>query len=261
MNLDQDVRTMLRTQAERVAATPTIPHGTLRRVRIRKTLMAGSAALIAAALIVGGFAASRSLSNDAAPIQPAHEAEERGSMELDPSASPWGTVLRERMTATFVSPTHGYSFEYVDRGGLEPAKEFWDPESQPSPIRNLGGSAAGFLEEFDVVETGYSAFFLSASTKIPGGVSVNEWADEAVAKYLPAGCYGPRTQQERITIDGEPGRISQDCAKDVVATTVKDGRLYLFAMAHDAPTRDEARQVFEAWVNTIDLTPETAEVP
>ena len=76
MNLDQDIRTMLRARAEGVAAAPVIPHGTLRRIRVRKTLMAGSVAAVAAALVFGGFAASGSLSNDAAPISPADETEQ-----------------------------------------------------------------------------------------------------------------------------------------------------------------------------------------
>lgn len=169
----------------------------------------------------------------------------------------WVEALMNMKKTTFVSPINGYSFKYLDRGGLEPAKELWDPASQRSPVDVLGGGAAESYG-FDVVLTGNGAFFVSASTKIPEGVLVDDWGDEAVGKYLPAGCYGPRSQQERITIDGEPGRISQDCADEEVATVVKDGRLYLFMMAHDAPTRDEARQVFEAWVDTIELTPETA---
>jgi len=77
MNLDQDIRTMLRARAEGVAAAPMIPHGTLRRVRVRKTLMTGSVAAVVAALVFGGFAASRSLSNDAVPIPPADETENK----------------------------------------------------------------------------------------------------------------------------------------------------------------------------------------
>jgi hypothetical protein len=407
MNLDQDIRTMLRARAEGVAAAPVIPHGTVRRVRVRKTLMAGSLAVVVGAVVFGGFAASRSLSNDAAPTPPAGETREEdptvvdfpnvtatfvsptngfsvnhpdralvtpgqakddwdpGNEQADDGVdvvetglasvfkgastevpegsiddwvdgitpggcgatrnqqaeitidrrSGWiaecpgeidalvvasdrvylfsllhdrsdaravfdafaatidltpGTAVDVRdsawvevqmnMKATFVSPINGYSFKYLDRGGLEPAKELWDPANQPAPIDGLGGASAEYLDEFDVVETGYGAFFSSASTKVPDGVSVDEWVDEAVAKYLPAGCYVPRSQQPPTTIDGQPGTISAVCPAEVVATVVVDGRLYLFMMAHDA-SRDEARQVFDAWVDTIDLTPETAAAP
>lgn len=153
----------------------------------------------------------------------------------------WVERLMNMKKTTFVSPINGYSFKYFDRGGIDPAKEPWDPANQPAPIEYF------HLDEFDAVETGFGAFFISASTRISEGVSIDEWVDEAVAKYaeplqLPAGCYGPRGQQELVTIDGEPGRISQDCLEDVVATVVKDGRLYLFMMAHGAPTRNDARQ-------------------
>lgn len=268
MNLDQDIRTMLRARAEGVAAAPMIPHSTLRRVRVRKTLMTGSVAAVVAALVFGGFAASRPLLNDAAPIPPAGKTEavmpqpsSTPESTVDVTDEPWDVIHRSNMTTPYVSRSNGYSFKYWDRGGLEPAKELWDPANQPSPVEGLGGYGAEYKDEFDVVETGYGAFFMSASTKIPAGVPVDEWADEALAKYLPAGCYGPRSQQERITIDGEPGRISQDCAEDVVATVVTDRRLYLFVMAHSAPSRDDARQVFEAWLATVELTPETAAAP
>ena len=260
MNLDQDIRTMLLERVEGVAASPVIPQDTVRRVRVRQALMTGSVAVAIAALMFGGFAASRYLSNGAVPIAPAEESEERDPTVDQVTDSSWVERLMN-MKTTFTSPIHGYSFKYLDRGGLESAKEPWDPANQPTPVEGLGGYGAEYQAEFDVVETGYGAFFMSASTKIPEGVSFGEWADEAVAKYLTAGCYRPRSEQEPITIDGEPGRISHECFDDLVATVDKNGRLYLFMMAHGAPTRGEARQVFEAWVDTIELTPETAAVP
>lgn len=260
MNLDQDIRTMLRERVEGVAAAPVIPHGTVRRVRVRKALMAGGATVLAAALVLGGFAASRSLSNEAAPTLPAGESEREPTV-VDSSISSWGERLITNMTATFVSPINGYSFKYVDRGGLEPAKRPWNPASQPSPIE--GRSAGEYIEEFDAVETGYGAFFVGASTKIPERVSVDGWINEALAKYaaplqLPAGCYRPNGLHEEITIDGEQGTVSQHCAEYVVGTVVKDGRIYLFLLAQSAPSREEAREVFDTWIDTIDLTPETA---
>ena len=169
----------------------------------------------------------------------------------------WAEIHLENMKATFVSPINGYSFKYLDRGGLEPATKLWDPANQPSPNK-LDGSAA----EFDTVETGYGAFFMSASTKIPDGVSVDDWIDETVATTPHVDCFVRRRQQAPITIDGQPGKISEDCPEDVVATVVKDGRLYLFILMHNGEEPpDEVRAVFEAWVDTIELTPETAAVP
>jgi hypothetical protein len=404
MNLDQDIRTMLRARADGVAAAPTIPHSTLRRVRVRKTLMTSSIAAVVAALVFGGFAASRSLSSDAAPIPPAQETDfpnltttfvsprngfsiklpER--VALTPAKQLWGfskrvedgfdvaetglaavfmgastnqggigldfgcagcstdelvdeflsddrpdpnersllpgscgvprsqqaeitidgqsgrisecenrieatvvvdgrlylfTLLHDRsdardvfdafadtidltpetavdvgaMTTTFVSPTNGFSFKYFDRGGLFPATELWDPANQP-PIaeEELNGFGAPHWDAFDVVETGLGAVLQAASTEIPDGVSVDEWVDDSVAKYLPAGCYVPRSQQAEITIDGQPGRILEDPDCPATATVVVDGRLYLFIALGE-------RGWFDAWVDTIDLTPESAAVP
>lgn len=160
------------------------------------------------------------------------------------------------LTTTFVSPTNGYSFKHPHRVGLEPAKKLWDPVNQPSPIDDLGD--AHYLDEFDVVETGLGYVFISASTQIPDEVSVDQRVDAAVIKYLPAGCYVPRRQQAPITIDGQSGRISANCPEDIVATVVVDGRLYLFMMAHGG---GDATAFFDAWVDTIDLTPQTAAVP
>jgi hypothetical protein len=141
---------------------------------------------------------------------------------------------------TFVSPTYGYSFKYT--GLLEPATERWDPSDQPLETFELDG-----------VETGKSAYFSGASTAIPDGVSIDGWYDENVS---PSGCGVPRSQQAEITIDGQSGRIAE-CGL-IEATVVAGGRLYLFTLGHE---RNDAREWFDAWVATIDLTPETAAVP
>ena len=104
------------------------------------------------------------------------------------------------------------------------------------------------------METGFAAYFEAASTQLPDGVSIDEWVDEYV---LVGGCGVPRSQQEEITIDGVSGRIAE-CAHLIEATVVAGGRLYLFILGH---SRTDARAFFDAWVATIDLTPETAAVP
>ena len=71
---------------------------------------------------------------------------------------------------------------------------------------------------------------------------------------MPGGCGVPRSQQAEITIDGQSGRIAE-CANRIEATVVAGGRLYLFTLTDD---RSDARAVFDAFVATIDLTPETA---
>ena len=155
------------------------------------------------------------------------------------SSSPAQVVDFPAMTTTFVSPTNGYTFKYLDRGGLRPAERLW--------------GFGQISDRFDLVETGLGAVFMGASTEIPAGVSIDGWVDDVI-KDLPGGCRVPRSQQAEITIDGQPGRISE-CANRIEATVVAGGRLYLFTLAHD---RSDARAWFDAWVATIRLTPETA---
>lgn len=150
------------------------------------------------------------------------------------------------MTSTFVSPTYGYSFKFHDRGGLAPATELWDPVNQPLGPRNLDN-------RFDGVETGLGAYFEAASTPIPDGVPIDDWVDEFITPRGAGGCGVPRSEQAEITVDGQPGRVAR--CDHAEATVVAGGRLYLFTGPNDD------RRWFEAWVTTIDLTPETAQVP
>ena len=163
------------------------------------------------------------------------------------------TVDFPNLTTTFVSPTNGFSFRYL--GTLTPAKERWDPITQPRP-----DSSGARDDPFDVVETGLAAFFKAASTEIPEGASIDEWVDEYVP---PGGCGAPRSQQADITIDGQSGTISE-CPKtteatvnEIEATVVVGGRLYLFILLSD---RSDYRAVFDAFAATIDLRPEEVAV-
>lgn len=155
---------------------------------------------------------------------------------------------------TFVSPTYGYTMATIDRGGIEPATQRWDPVNQSFDHRN-------FDARFDFVETGYALGFEGASTPIPDGVSIDDWVDEYVTPISVGGCGVPRSQQEEITIDGQPGRVAEcqdQGLEHVQATVVDGGRLYLFTTGGD---RSDVREIFDLWIPTIDLTPETAAVP
>ena len=161
----------------------------------------------------------------------------------------WVSVLRG-MTKTFVSPTYGYSFKYLDRAPVRPPTEPWDPVNQQSD---------NSINPFDAVETGLGAYFEAASTPIPDGVSINEWVDEYVTPLSAGGCGVPRSEQTEISIDGHVGRIAICPGGRIVATVVAGGRLYLFSLG--GPRGEGARMVFDAWVATIDLRPEDAAVP
>ena len=150
------------------------------------------------------------------------------------------------MTTTFVSPTYGYSFKYHDRGGLAPATELWDPVNQQSDV-NLD-------DRFDAVETGLGAYFEGASTPIPDGVSIDEWVDEYVSPVATAAVSLAASRRRSPSTGSRAGSRSVDQTE---ATVVAGGRLYLFTWA----TTHDDRAWFDAWVATIDLTPETAAVP
>jgi hypothetical protein len=205
-----------------------------------------SIVLLGAAL-VGGFAASGSLSNDATPAPPAGETEKDPTMIDFPA-----------LTTTFVSPRNGFSIKLPERVEVTTADQVW-------------GLSKRAEDGFDVAETGSGAVFMGASTNQGGiglsfgcdGCSTDELVDHYLLdpgvdsnerRILPNSCGVPRSEQAEITIDRQPGRISE-CEDRIEATVLVGGRLYLFVLLHDG---SDARAVFDAFVDTIDLTPETA---
>ncbi len=167
-----------------------------------------------------------------------------------PSPSPAQATYFPAITTTFVSPTYGYSIKTPYRRVLEEATEIWDPANQPLADRDVD-------DRFDGVETGVAAYFRGASTQIPDGVSIDGWVDEFVTPTAAGGCGVPRSQQAEITIDGQSATIAE-CPNRIEATVVAGGRLYLFTLGHERS--GQAKAWFDAWISTIDLTPETAAV-
>lgn len=172
---------------------------------------------------------------------------ERDSDDRDP------VVDLPSLTTTFVSPRNGFSMKHPDRAAITPATQLWAFSG-----RNDDG--------YDVVQIDSAAVFKGTSTSLTMKTtvgSIDAWADEyLLSEYvLPGGCGVPRNQQAEITIDGRPGRVAE-CSDHIEATVVVPndlggvgGRLYLFTLSHD---RSDARAVFDAFVDTIDLTPHTA---
>lgn len=163
-----------------------------------------------------------------------------GSIAVLTRAGDDQSISTASMTTTFVSPRNGFSINHPPGSVVTPAEQIW-----------------GFDDSFDVVDTGSGTVFKGASTdafeRVPE-VSLDRDIDESVSELLPDHCPFPRSQQAEITIDGQPGRIAE-CPNRVEATVVAGGRLYLFTGPNDE------RGWFEAWITTIDLTPETAVVP
>ncbi|HYH27141.1 MAG TPA: hypothetical protein VEA19_00015 [Actinomycetota bacterium] len=150
------------------------------------------------------------------------------------------------LTTSFISPTNGFSIQVPGRAVVSPARDLWG---------------------IDHVETGELAVFLGSSTAIPEGVSIENWLRGYVST---ADCDVPRSQQVKITIDGHAGwtwvcpgtpdtvpgeTIDTSDPGEIHATVVAGGRLYLFTLVHGRP---DGSAVFDAFVATIDLTPETA---
>jgi hypothetical protein len=189
--------------------------------------------------------------------RPGRVAECRNRIEATVVADDWVYIFTPEtatdfptLSDTFVSPTYGYSFGSIDRGGIEPATERWDPSNQP--VVDLGPDPRR-----DFVDTGFGAAVEGASTPVPDGVSIDDWVDQYVTPIVAGGCGEPRSQQEEIVIDGQPGRVAECYGRSdhVEATVVADGRLYHFTLYRE---RRDARAMFDEWVTTIVLTPETA---
>jgi hypothetical protein len=172
------------------------------------------------------------------------------SIDLTPETA----ITYPSLTSTFVSPINGFSFGYLDRGGLNPATERWDPATEP-PVEPGGVFSGAHDRGFDGVETGLGAYFKAASTDIPAGVAVDDWIDATLAsRGSTPTCMLPRSQQEEILIDGLPARISEGCAHQFLATVVDDGRLDVFIMLY-GDDRGDGRAYFDSWLATIDLHP------
>jgi hypothetical protein len=147
------------------------------------------------------------------------------------------------LTTTFVSPRNGFSIRHPEGAAVTPAIE----------------------DGFDVVDTGLAAVFKGTSSEFLDEPVIDErnrtvGPDEQIDDYLsddglfPGGCGVPRRRQASISIDGQPGRVAE-CPDHIEATVVVGGKLYVFTLSHD---RSDARAVFDAFVATIELTPETA---
>ena len=144
---------------------------------------------------------------------------------------------------TVESPTYGYSFPWI-RGHVNPATERWDPGGQP--VDDIYWDP-----RFDGFETGSFAYFEAASTPVPDGVSIDDWVGERVTALAAGGCGLPRSQQTEITIDGRSGWRGE-CHNQIEVTVVAGGRLYLFRGSGFNGA------LIDAWIDSIDLTPETA---
>lgn len=120
MNLEENVRTMLRERAGSVEAAPVVPERTVRRTQMRKALSAGTALAVVAALgVAGAFLARSAFSTDADPIQPA----------TTPTAA-------ETTNGPSATATTRDIMDVPDFGRLDTGTYYIDPDDDPStPLR------------------------------------------------------------------------------------------------------------------------------
>jgi hypothetical protein len=161
----------------------------------------------------------------------------------------------------FWSNRHGLSFQHPADWTLTPATKPWNLTVEAS----RGDDTSAFDR---AVSVGGRLKFDAYSTPLSGGESYNEW----VARYrapvvarLGTACFpDPRTWQA-ITIDDREARYYLGCndieAQLVVPTgSLGRARVDIFRLARlTGRTIETERQMFEAFLSTVRLTPETAD--
>ena len=163
-----------------------------------------------------------------------------------PSASPADPAGLPELTKTFVSTYNGYSIGYFDDAEIEPATVIWEPLTEAN-------------EGFDFVLSATLGHLRGASVQAPDGVTIDDdWIDQEVLGIRPGGCAEPRSTLPEITIDGQPARIQTACPGEIDATVVVGRRVYEFTFQTD---RSDIREIYDAYVSTIDLRPEDAALP
>lgn len=181
MNLDENLRTMLRERAEGVAASPVVPDVTVRRVRVRKALWTGGAlAAVAAVGVMSAVVLRSTVLSDAAPVPPAQER----NQQIEPMRN--GRILN------------------ADSG-------FWQGSTAPPPP---GGQHSYAWDAFDE-DTGS---FLYTAQSIPRVWVVGE--DGTIAEFdcpPPAACaanemdtFGPGPDEVTVPVEADKGQWSSD---------------------------------------------------
>jgi hypothetical protein len=166
-----------------------------------------------------------------------------------PSPAPTDVAV-PAMTATFTSLYYGFAVGYPARWEREPASSLWWP-----PAWAHSGDYSGF--DFLRSDLDGGGVFRAASAAAPEGVSIDEWIDELIIQAKADTCNPPRATLSEVTIDGQAGRIRDECPEEVEATVVVGRRAYVFTLFLGASNR---RALFDAFAATIDLRPGDAVV-
>ena len=155
------------------------------------------------------------------------------------------------LTQVHVSERYGYTIRFPADWSSRQASQAWWPPDWKAEVSSE--------EPFDFIARGEEAPMVrAASAQLPEGLpSVNDWIDEYLTFSDVPGCAPSRETQELVRIDGAPGRLQDSCGQ-VEATVVVEGRVYMFTLFLGDDQVTNARELFDAFAETIDLSPEDA---
>lgn len=190
----------------------------------------------------GGPSATPSASPSPSPSQsPAPSPSQAGSTVLPIPA----------MTQVHVSQRYGYTIRFPADWSSRQASHPWWPPDWKSGVSS--GDPFDYIareEEPPIVRV--------ASALLPEELAnVDDWIDDYLTFSDAPGCAPQRETQELVRIDGAPGRLRDSCG-EVEATVVVEGRVYLFTLFLGGDAVTNARELFDAFAETIDLRPEDA---
>ena len=151
------------------------------------------------------------------------------------------------LTTTFVSPTYGYSFKYLDRGGARTGHGALGSRQRAARHSTSTTDSMSWTPAWAPISRPRRQRSRMGSRSMNGSTSTSRLA---AAVCLAA------SKRRSPSMGSRAG--SRSVRTQIEATVVAGGRLYLFTLV---PDRSDARAFFDAWVATIDLTPETAAVP
>jgi len=230
----------------------------LRRIRVGRAVRSGGVLVTVAALVVGGFTGARSLSrNDAAPIRPADETENKGAGALTYSfpdvevslhvAGPWAehSALDEPTVASRIAKE--FSGAWVGRKALVFDRNFAERlELDGDPMSVSRSACQGSLDSADPEALAreiraHPDLAATAPVRVSvGGVDALQLDVTAVPGASPCSKWGPAYPRA-------PMVLAQHA--DMPGAALEKGsrmRLYLL----DTPWRGEnwSRRVFALWI-------------
>jgi hypothetical protein len=176
--------------------------------------------------------------------------------------SPWPTTSPATDTSTwkpFTSARHGFTVAVPPAFVSQPASKFWvipeGPATSPA--------------EWDLFFGGPgNNTWAASSIRVNTDITNDEWADAYREGQddpsLPSVCAPSRQALTDVSIDGHSARLRVGCG-DIEALVFADGRVWSFSgwtsNSGSPGVPDEFRSLFNTWLTTIKLDPDSALEP